>query len=430
MERRPRPFIGMVLGLALAAVVVGLLWFTAVLPPSRILVFGLAAALMVAVAGLTTRHVSAARGRFLTVAVLGGVLSGIAVTGAPDLVEHGTSSPGCTLEATAGGLTASPEDTSMWRRFTVTTDEPVAWSASSEGAIAVDTLEAGVRVAGFDVPVRTVTGSGAEASEWSGTVDVAQAVAYIEDKTWLELTGVYELTGVVSGQGGECAFSGYAALAPAGLFATNVLVALWIALGVVLLLIAWAALAVRKSFRDADRADAEIAREEESRAAQAAAVGAAAGASGAGRGDDAQAEEPVADTAAMEQPEARSISPYAPPVRRSTRETPADESEAPAQAEDAPTEVMPMPVEPDPEDDVPEGEPWSHQTEELEDAEQDEERQEPTPEDTDAVVDGDAVDDDAAAEGEPEPEDDTADPDADAEPEPASDHGDEEQPRR
>ncbi|WP_062378484.1 hypothetical protein [Demequina pelophila] len=261
MTPRPRPITGALLGLLLGIVVLGLLWQGGMVPPDRLPVFLILAATILATAGLLTRSVSAARARFVTVAVIAGILTGVGLTGIPETFRTGAVSEGCTLQATAGGLVATPADTSIVSRFTVTADEAVQWSATAATPIAVTERQAGLTLAGFDVPVRTVTVTGAEPVEaLSGSLDVAGALTWIEDRTSLEVSGVYHLFGSVTGDEGACAFEGYAVLMPESPWATNTLIGLWIALGVLLLLTAWGAFAVRSSFVKARRAAEEASR--------------------------------------------------------------------------------------------------------------------------------------------------------------------------
>ncbi len=261
MEPRPRPLLGMTLGLVLGLVVVGLLWQLAVIDPGRLVVFLVLAASILAVTGLLTRSVSAARGRFVTVAVIAGILAGVGLTGIPELANGGSISDGCTLEARGGDSVVTPDDTSAFDPFEVAEDDVIGWSASVDTPVTVTERLAGMRVAGFSIPVNTVTVVGAApAAEFSGEVDVAAALVWIADQSGLEVTGAYHAYGSISGAEGECVVDGFVALAPSGVFATNVLIGLWIALGVMLILIAWGAFAVRRSFVDAARARAEAGR--------------------------------------------------------------------------------------------------------------------------------------------------------------------------
>lgn len=282
MTPRPRPLLGLVLGLMLGLVLVGLAWQLGGVDPGRTVLFVTVAITVLAVAGLLTRQVSAARGRFVTVAVIAGVLAGVGLTGIPELVSVGRVSEGCTLEATASGVTAAPGDTTAFTPLAVDAAETVSWTITAAEPIAVDTRIGGVRIAGFDVPVRTVvTDPLPGGTEVSGTIDVAQGLESIRERTGLELSGVYHAYGSVSGETGECVADGWFRIAPAGLIATNVLVGLWIALGVLLLLLAWTAFAVRGSFRRA-RAAALDAGRVHTGTVTTAAGGSLAGGAGAG----------------------------------------------------------------------------------------------------------------------------------------------------
>lgn len=329
MNPRPRPLLGLLLGLLLGAAAVGLLWQLGLVDPGRTMLFVTVAVVALVVTGLLTRQISAARGRFVSVAVLAGILAGVGLTGIPELVSVGRVSDGCTLEATAGGLTAAPADTSAFTAFTVGPDDVVEWTMTAAEPIAVDTRMAGIRVGGFDIPVRTVTSDPAlpEATEVSGTVDVAAGLDSIRDRTGLELSGVYHVYGEVSGETGLCRADGWVLLEPAGLFATNVLVGLWITIGVLLLLIAWAAFAVRASFVQARRAVVEGERVHTGTVTTAAGVSLAGG---AGAGHVAADAEPSGTTSPEEAAEPVAPAPAFTPEARPEEMPPARIAPAPA----------------------------------------------------------------------------------------------------
>ncbi|WP_156162253.1 hypothetical protein [Demequina iriomotensis] len=264
MAPRPRPLLGMTLGLLLGLVVVGLLWQLAIIDPGRTVLFGTVAIVTMLVAWLLTRDAAAARGRFTAVAVVAGMLGGVALTGIPELVSPGSISDGCTLEATVDGTTYTPASTAALTPLDVPPDSVVEWSATSETPVSIDERVAGVMIGGFAIPVRTVTSQGApEAQDVSGEVDVAAGVSWIADRTWLEPSGVYHAYGTMSGGSVTCMVEGYIAVAPASAFATNTLVILWVSLAILLLLVLWAAIAVGRSFATARRA-----RDDEARAAE------------------------------------------------------------------------------------------------------------------------------------------------------------------
>ncbi|WP_156171911.1 hypothetical protein [Demequina rhizosphaerae] len=270
MSPRPRPLLGMVLGLLLGLVTVGLLWQLGVIDPGRTVLFGVSALAVMLVAGLLTRDASRARGRYTAVVAIAGVLGGVALTGIGELVRPGSISDGCTVEASVGDTVVAPENTAALTPLVVPADGVVTWTAGSETPVAVTERVAGVVIGGFEIPIRTVTSAGApEAQEMSGEVVVADALTWITDRSWLEPTGVYHAYGTMAGGSVRCELDGYVKVAPAGVFSTNTLTILWISLGVLLLLIAWAAFAVRRSFTRADQ--------DEARALEAAAAGFAAG---------------------------------------------------------------------------------------------------------------------------------------------------------
>ncbi|WP_296666675.1 hypothetical protein [Demequina sp.] len=258
MDPRPRPLLGMLLGLLIGAVGVALLWQTGVIDPGRLVSFLVVAVATLAVTGLLTRSIAAARGRFVTVAVISGILAGVALTGIPEIVRSGAVSDGCTVEATVGDATVTPGDTSAFSPLDLAPDATVSWSAASDSPVVVTERVGGIIVAGFAIPIRTVTVTGAsEVQELAGTVDVAEGLAYIKDTTGLDVSGVYHAYGSISGESAACELDGWVLVAPESAFSTNTLKGLWVALGLLLVAIAWAALAVRKSFVDAAAARAE-----------------------------------------------------------------------------------------------------------------------------------------------------------------------------
>ncbi|WP_156165108.1 hypothetical protein [Demequina silvatica] len=260
MTPRPRPLLGMLLGLLLGLVVVGLLWQLGVLPPERTVLFGITALTVALVTGLLTREPARARGRYTAAVVVAAMLGGVALVGIPELVTRGSISDGCTLEATVGDTTVTPAGTSAFAPLAVPADGVVTWTAAADSPIAVTDRVAGVVIGGFEIPIRTLSGEASpETQEISGEVAVADAITWIQDRAWLEPSGVYHAYGSVAGGAAACALDGYVSVAPAGLFATNTLVILWIALGVLLLLTAWAAFAVRRTFAGATRDDAVVA---------------------------------------------------------------------------------------------------------------------------------------------------------------------------
>ncbi len=302
MSPRPRPLLGMVLGLLLGLVTVGLLWQLGVIDPGRTVLFGVVALAMILVAGLLTRDPSRARGRYTAVVAIAGVLGGVALTGIGELVRPGSLSDGCTVEATVGDTTVAPDGTAALTPLDVPADGVVTWTAASETPVSVTDRVAGVMIGGFAIPIRTVTSEGApEGQEMSGEVVVADAITWITDRSWLEPTGVYHAYGSMSGGSVRCELDGYVKVAPAGVFATNTLKVLWISLGVLLLLIAWAAFAVRSSFARAADDDA--------RALEAAAAGFAAGEGAQASAGDGRPVDHIDPVPAWTPPEQRSAAP-------------------------------------------------------------------------------------------------------------------------
>src|SRR6187431_2625245 len=84
MKPRPKPLVGLLLGLLLGVVVVGLLWQLGVAPPDRFILFGVIALSIAVVDLMVTQTVRRGKKRFVTVMIIAGVFGGVALTGIPE----------------------------------------------------------------------------------------------------------------------------------------------------------------------------------------------------------------------------------------------------------------------------------------------------------------------------------------------------------
>ena len=132
-DARPRPWLGAILGLLLGVVTVGLLWLLGVVPPDRLVLFGLLSLSIGLVMAVTTQRLSAARGSTITVVVIASLLGGVALTGIPEMTRGGYLDGPCTLEGTSSlepDAVAVP-DTSALSPFDVSRTDVVQWSGTS-----------------------------------------------------------------------------------------------------------------------------------------------------------------------------------------------------------------------------------------------------------------------------------------------------------
>ena len=386
-EARPRPLVGALLGLALGLVLSALLWALGVLAPDRLPLFGILALCVAGVGALTTQRMAASRAGAVVMIVIASMLGGVALTGIPETVAGGSLSEGCTLEAMSSVETepVSPASTSIISPFDVTTTDTVEWA----GSIPVEVDQADVSVAllvgGFEIPLDdTVLDNPGGARDWSGSIDVGQALNEFQDRYVIPLTGVFHVSAQASAEGGACEGDGYARIQAPGAFSGLLLAVLWALLAIVVVGIIVVAIVVRRGFSAVDAQARTTAREvppeqslrtgeavepDAGRAAAPAAAGGAAVAAERARRDDALPPEPQASPsdAPQEGAAAASQQSSADAVRatRQGAEAPGSqqgESAAPTRSQDpsdggSPTErspYAPVPGEPEP---APE--PWA-----------------------------------------------------------------------
>ncbi|WNM28431.1 hypothetical protein RN607_05360 [Demequina capsici] len=255
MGARPKPLLGGILGLLLAAVAVTLLTVLGVIAADRAVVWGAAAVGVLLGTVMLTQRTSLARKRVLTMVVVAGLAAGIAVTGISEVVGGGSLSDGCTLVATSDLETApvSPQQTSATDPFDVSSSDTIVWTATSSSVLTDWNSAIAVRVGGFEIPLWTGTyANEAQVTELSAREDVAARVEAFEQTYGFPLTGVYHLVGTLDAVEGSCTVDLYMRVEPSHALDGFLLVGLWaVGAGVLLalLVLAWD---VRGSIRDAD----------------------------------------------------------------------------------------------------------------------------------------------------------------------------------
>ena len=152
MEAKPRPLLGSLLGLLLGIVIVALLWQLGVVPPDRLVLFGVLSITTALVTILLTQRTMLVRKRFVLVMVMCGLMAGVAVAGIPDAVATGSIASGCSANATSSLDSKTPEQTSIADPFDVTGTDTVQWTAKSAEVMQMTSLLGCPRVARTGIP--------------------------------------------------------------------------------------------------------------------------------------------------------------------------------------------------------------------------------------------------------------------------------------
>jgi hypothetical protein len=252
MKATPRPLLGSLLGLLLGIVVVALLWQLGVLPPDRLVVFGVLALTVALVTMILTQRVALAPKRFITVMIVCGVSAGVAVTGVPQTAAGGSLTDGCYAEGTSSFGTKTPGDTSVADPFEMTRTDTVDWNASSDDVFTNWVSSVGISVGGF--PIKIWNGSSANdgmVQSNSGSEDVATRLADIESAAGVKVAGVYHLYGQLDADQGSCEMSAYVKIEGEGAFAGTLNLVLWTLLTVLVIVIVIVAVVVGNSIRKA-----------------------------------------------------------------------------------------------------------------------------------------------------------------------------------
>lgn len=255
MQPQPKPVTGAIFGFLFGVVIVALLWQLGLVPPDRLVVFGIVAIVTMVSTFALTQRVSLVRKRFVVVVVFAALLGGVALTGIPEFVSGGSLSSGCTIEASSSlNDTTSLADTSATSPFRAELTDDVPWTFSTGTVVTTGASAAGLMVAGFEIP--TITGTlenPAGIQEISGSASVQDMQDDLKDASGLALTGIYHVYGYVHAPEGNCEGDGYLLVAPAGAFANPVLIGLWALTAILFVVIVVFAIGVRRSIRASER---------------------------------------------------------------------------------------------------------------------------------------------------------------------------------
>ena len=253
MKPRPKPLLGLLLGLLLGIVIVGLLWQLGVAPPDRFILFGVLAVTIALVELLLTQTTRRGKKRFVTTMVIAGVFGGVALTGIPEtFLNTGTLSEGCTLTVTSATDEATPTDTSAFDPFDTTPDDTVSFTSSTDDVLTNWDSGLGMSIGGIPITLWTAErDNAAGATEWSGEEPVQRYLDELEDQTGLQLRGTYHAFGYIHADQGDCDMAGYIRVNAEGAFATPLIVALWVAGGLLAVIVIALAVSVRRSIREA-----------------------------------------------------------------------------------------------------------------------------------------------------------------------------------
>ncbi|WP_061965387.1 hypothetical protein [Demequina aurantiaca] len=255
MKPQPKPVTGAIFGFLLGIVMVALLWQLGILPPDRLVVFGIVAIVMMVSTFALTQRVSLVRKRFVVVVVFAALFGGVGLTGIPEFVGGGSISDGCTIEASSSlSDTTSPADTSATAPFKAALSDDVPWTMTTSAVVTTGTNAAGLKVAGFEIPTYQGTvDNAAGVEEISGTANVQAVQDQLKDDSGLSLTGVYHVYGYVHAAEGDCDVDGYVLVAPASAFGNSILVGLWVLAAILFIVIVTLAIGVRRSIRTSER---------------------------------------------------------------------------------------------------------------------------------------------------------------------------------
>jgi len=313
MEAKPRPLLGALLGVLLGIVVVALLWQLGIVPPDRLVLFGILAITTALATIILTQQVVLVRKRFIVVMVFCGLMGGAALTGIPEAIGGGSITGGCSAEGTSSLDSKTPQATSMADPFDVTRKDTVAWKGQSDAVLTNWTSALGMSVGGFRVTIWSDSDENADKEQMnSGNADVASYLADIEGSTGITLAGTYHVFGYIDADGGSsCEMTAYVRVQGDGAFTGTINLALWILLAVLIVIILILALVVRRSITRAALGAASASATVGTGGA--AAVGGAAFTSANDAGVAAPPERTSTTTRAFEPDADQPVSPYAVP---------------------------------------------------------------------------------------------------------------------
>ncbi len=194
--------LAVVAGVALAIVIQQ----AGVWPLDRLMLFGLPGLMaliglgLVKAGGFRPRKVVTVIVLVIVIALLAFAGTGLAAAG-----QQGQLNGGCTVTADSGIDSTSVTDTSRSNPFDVDPDGGITWQASSPAPIKNHMWEIWVDVGGFQV----VVANGGDPNEGestsnAGSEDVGTYKEFLEERTGVEIVGIYQVGGFIRGDGGAC----------------------------------------------------------------------------------------------------------------------------------------------------------------------------------------------------------------------------------
>lgn len=310
MNTQGKPIIGALLGALAALIVILILMFGAIVPPTQFVVWGLLGLGVIAGSLLLTTAFRSAR--FVTVLVVSVAMLVWSAVGLPSHNANGDLTGGCTLAGTSTGADGSPLDaatpgsTSVSDPFVIDPGGEIEWSGSTPGAFEGWKGSIAVDFGGFPIPVWSNghENSGLDPDE-GGTIDVGGQVDDFEGSTGIALAGVFHLVGNIHSADGACDMDAYLELPSDGLFSGLVLIVLWVLLAVVLVVLVVLMLPVcrvRKAARNAPSGATDAV--------------AAAGAGVPGAGETPSAASPSVASPAPKKPAPKKLAPKKPAPKK------------------------------------------------------------------------------------------------------------------
>lgn len=228
-----KPILGACLGALAAVFVVVILQQGGILPPERLVLFGLLG-LGIGVGAFALSTAFKAR-PFLIVQAIAVLFLGFALSGIPAFGASGYITGGCYVDGETPEDAATPDETSVSEPFIIDRAGPLDWYADSPGVFTDWQTKLSLDVGGFAVPVWSGTHpNDGRATDWGKVEDIGEYVEDVKGATGLTLSGVYHLYGSLVAGEGSCTMSAYIVIPPTSLFAGPLLLGSWIGLAAVL----------------------------------------------------------------------------------------------------------------------------------------------------------------------------------------------------
>lgn len=260
MQAQPKPVSGAVFGGLFGVVLVVLLWQLGVVPPDRLILFGVVAIMTMVGTMVLTQRVALGRKRFVALIVVSSLLGGVALTGIPEFIRGGAISDGCTVQANSSlSQVTGPSATSATSPFSATPTDSVTWSAASDTQLTTGTNSVGLRIGGLDAELsHGTTTNSVGVRQLEGVQSVQALQDAVRDSLGVTVTGVYHVYGYIHTDEGECLADAYVVVKPSSAFGTPLLIGLWALAALVLVVILGLAIGVRRSIRSAQRQQATM----------------------------------------------------------------------------------------------------------------------------------------------------------------------------